>query len=198
MKSTFENEKLIAEKLQLFKTLKEKEKNVVTETALLSKMREQFKSNLLNSDITEEQSEEIIQLTDAQIKKILETYGDSKKELESEKKEFGISSSQIKNLIGEMIMADCDEKNVQEKKITLPMLGTVSCTIANESKLYASEKEQEEIFKAILEEERLDLLKIDEEKYVQFSKELQETAGIDLPGIIQEKTISTKITLSRK
>lgn len=82
----------------------------------------------------------------------------------------------------------------EQDKLTFPKLGSVKYKKEKKYRLNFSDEEKEEIIRYFIDEGKLDYLQLNEEKLIDFSKQIKEKTGKRLKGIEEYYEVDLKIT----
>ena len=195
----YTKEKKIAEMLQQYKKLKVLEKKFNDDEKIIKDMKS-FKPE----EGDEEAPINLDGFSEEQLAAIIDLYQRCKSKAAAEKKEYTLNVKQMERDIGKEILELFEKENAEkenkviEKSVAFPNLGTVKCSKETVRETNFKEDEIGEIINNLIEEGYDNLLTIAPDKYIEFSKQLYDSTGNELPGVIKKEEIKPKITLSRK
>ena len=176
MKS-FDYSKKIAEHLQSYKKLKAAEKEYTP-----AAIKKRVVSSLPESE------QEIYNSTLDKIKEATESVSEERKQCEE-------SIKAVKQLINDELEKNCEEdaRDVKEETLTFTGIGSVTYTRKANYSLEFTEEQKKEIINELIKRGDYDFLDINQEKIVEFSKEIKEKTGSHITGIREFYTYETKI-----
>lgn len=183
MNKKYENSKKIAEYLQKYKSLKDKEKQFTSTLA---------REAVLKDEVHREEYEKI----EEKIKEKKEDFAKSKKELQDS---IIHAEELVSSLLHDEYERKIKEGDVDYKSLSYDFSGIASAeyTIEDGFRFEATKEEEEQIKQEIIEKGMYDLLSINEEKLFEFSKKIATENGSHLPCVKEDKKFNTKITVRK-